>query len=177
MEDLRFEFYWQDIPVGKENAVSYAELCEKWKVNERQARKILSFLSSRDNGDDYILVRSARYKGFYKTDDLKEITAYKEECLNRGRSIFRQLSKMNRVINADKEQFNLSNNLRVIRELKGLKQADVCLKLQQYDKGIDTAMLSKMENNVCLPTPKQVSLIAEIYGCNPQELIFTELYL
>lgn len=176
MDEHKLELYWNDIPVGRENAITYTELIAKWNESERCVRLILHELSSFDNGDDYVLIRSARTKGFYRTDDLVEIRAYKQECLNKGRSLFAPIKKINRVINANTDQFNIQNNMRLMRESKGLKQAEVCNKLKQYERAIDKSMLSKMENGVCLPTPTQLVLMARIYDCEPYELINGDLY-
>lgn len=172
MNELKLELFWNEIPIGKQNAVTYEELVKKWGKSERQVRSILHELSLLDNGDNYILVRSASGKGFYRTDDAATIRAYKKECLNKGKSIFAPVKKINRVLQANDTQYEFENNLRVTRESKGLKQRDVCEILKTYDKAIDAAMLSKMENGVCLPTPYQLAKLAEIYGCNTADLIF-----
>lgn len=168
--------FWNDIPVGKVNAVTYDELCIMWNCTERTARAILHELSLYDNGDNYILIRSSKGKGFYKTDDETEIQAYKRECLNKGRSVFAPVKKINRVLNANAEQYSLTNNLRVIRESKGLKQCQVCDSMKQYDKAFDKSLLSKMENGVCLPTYYQLTKLAEIYAVQPFELLKVDLY-
>lgn len=99
------ELYYKDIPVGKENAVSYKYLCSIWKVSERRARAILHDLSLYDNGDNYCLIRSSKQGGgFYKTDNLAELEQYKRECLNKGKSNFAPVKKINRILNK-------SNNL------------------------------------------------------------------
>lgn len=168
--------YWDDIPVGKGNAITYDELRVMWNCSGRKARAILHELSAYDNGDNYILIRSGGCKGFYKTDDATEIQAYKRECLNKGRSVFAPVKKINRILNADVKQYSLENNMRVIRESKGLKQSDVCERMQQHDKAFDKSLLSKMENGVCLPTYFQLSKIAEIYAVQPFELLKVDLY-
>ena len=89
---------------------------------------------------------------------------------------FRASKKINRILNSDFSQYELENNMRLIREEKGLKQAEVCVAMQQYDRAIDKAMLSKMENGICLPTPYQLNLFAQIYGCKPSELINANLF-
>jgi hypothetical protein len=167
--------FWDDIPVGKENAVTYDELCGMWGCNKRTARARLHALSECDNGDNYILIRSGGCKGFYKTDDEREIAAYKRECLNKGRSIFAPVKKINRVLNANTEQYSLTNNLRVSREAAGLKQGEVCKVMRKHDRAFDKSLLSKMENGVCMPTPYQTHLLAQIYGVQPSELINAEL--
>ena len=176
MEENMLRVYWEDIPVGKENAVIYEELCEIWNCSERKARAILHALSVYDNGDNYILIRSSKGKGFYKSDGEDEIKAYKKECLNKGKSIFAPVKKINRVLNANAEQYSLINNLRVIREGKALKQCQVCNIMKRYDKSFDKSLLSKMENGVCLPTYYQLAKLAEIYGVKPFELLRADLY-
>lgn len=92
------ELYWNDIPVGRENAITYPELCEKWNCSARKVRYILHELSYHDNGDKYILIRSSHGKGFYKTDNPVEIEKYKRECTNRARHTFAPLRKIRRVL-------------------------------------------------------------------------------
>ena len=176
MNNIKFELYWHDLPVGRENAVTYDELCFLWKKRERDVRSLLHELSAFDNGDDYILIRSSKGKGFYKTDDPEEIEAYRKECLNKGRSVFAPVRKINRVLRSNKTQYSFNNNLRVIREGLGYKQSDVCAVMQLVDAHFDVPMLSKMENGVCLPTPFQLVTLAEIYRCAPRDLIDTDEY-
>lgn len=168
--------FWNDIPIGKENAVTYGQLCAMWNCDERRARAILHELSLYDNGDNYILIRSGGCKGFYKTDDENEIRAYKRECLNKGRSVFAPVKKINRVLSENTAQYNFINNMRIIREGKGLKQKEVCAQMRKFDRAFDKSLLSKMENGVCLPTMQQLSILAQIYACEPSELVSIDLY-
>lgn len=169
------EQYWNDIPVGKENAVSYAELCFRWNCKKRAVRSILHELSRFDSGDDFILIRSSGGKGFYKTADPDEIKAYKRECLSRGRNVFAPIKKINRVLDSlGNLQYSFSNNLRAIREGAGMDQAEVAEKLQRYDESLDEAMIARMENGYCLPTPYQRFLFARLYDVNPADLVEAE---
>lgn len=163
------ELYWSSIPIGKEYALTYTDLRIRWNCNERRARAILHDLSLYDSGDDFILIRSSKHRGFYRTDNKAEMIAYKRECLAKGRSIFAPVKKINRVLNENDEQFSLINNLRVIREKCGLTQTEVCERVN--DIGLDKFLLSKMENNICLPTDYQLRRLAQIYGCTAHELI------
>lgn len=176
MEKSKLEAYWEQIPVGKHNAVTYSELVQNWGKSERQVRAILHELSLMDNGDDYILVRSASGKGFYRTDDAATIRAYKKECLNKGKSVFAPVKKINRVLNADAEQITFINNLRAIREERKFKQSDVYEFLRRYDSSIDRPLISKFENGVCLPTPFQLSKLSVLFGCEPAELVYISIY-
>lgn len=90
--------YWESIPIGKDNAITYPQLCRRWNCNERKVRYILNDLSRFDNGDNYILIRSSHGKGFYKTDNIEEIERYKRECTNRAKSLFSTLKKARRVL-------------------------------------------------------------------------------
>lgn len=176
MNDNQLEAYWNDIPTQKSDAVPYSILVMWWHTNEREVRRILHALSRFDNGDNYVLIRSGQHKGFYRTDDTSEITAYKRECLNKGRSVFAPIKKINRILRANKTQMSMINNLRVIREDRKLKQTTVCEFMRAFDEAFDVPMLSKMENGVCLPTPYQLMKLSEIYGCQPADLIETEFY-
>lgn len=95
---MELENYYNSIPIGKENAITYSELCVKWGVSERKVRYILHELSSFDPMDRYILIRSSHGKGFYRTDNVGEIEKYKRECLNRARNTCIPLRKIRRVL-------------------------------------------------------------------------------
>lgn len=173
--EFELEIFWSDLPTGKENAVDYPTLCLMWRMTERAVRSILHELSSYDNGDDYVLIRSGKTKGFYKTDDKAEIAAYRKECLNKGRSVFAPVRKCNRILRTDTQQIEMFNNLRVVRIGLGMSQPDVCKRMKEIDKHFDTPLLSKMENGVCLPTFTQLAKLAEIYGVEPSELVRADL--
>ena len=101
---IDFDLMWNSIPTGKENAIDYTALCNMWNCTERTARLILHELSAKDNGDDFILIRSAKNRGFYRTDNPAEIEAYRKEVLNKGRSIFAPVRKCNRILKKDDSQ-------------------------------------------------------------------------
>lgn len=175
MNKHHLELYWSEIPKGKENAASYDDLCTRWGKDKRTVRRILHDLSLYDNGDDFVLIRSGKTRGFYKTDDPAEIAAYRKECLNKGRSIFAPVKKCNRILRAGGGQLEIFNNLRAVREARGMMQKTVCEQMKQYDHAFDCSLLSKMENSVCLPTYAQTVKLAEIYGVEPSELVQVDL--
>lgn len=171
---MRNELYWNDIPIGKEFAIPYAGLCLLWGVGKRKVRAILHDLSLYDNGDNYILIRSSKNGGgFYKTNDPAELKAYRKECLNKGRSNFAPVKKINRVLNSQSDdlQASIFNNLKLVRLAAGLKQDDVVAQIRAYDPHIDAPMLSKFENGFCMPTPYQLAHLSRIYGVQPNELV------
>lgn len=159
------EYYYNSIPVGRENAVTYPTLCEKWGMSERQVRKKLHELSRFDSGDNFIIIRSGHGKGFYKTDDINEIKAYKKEIMAKAKSNFAPLGKINRILNSDTEalQTSIFNNLKVVRCQQGRFQSEVVEYMRRFDKAFDTPMLSKYENGFCLPTPYQLMKLVNTF--------------
>lgn len=176
MDEITLLMYWEELPIGKHNAASYDELRLLWGKDKRTVRRILHDLSSIDTGDNYVLIRSGKTRGFYKTDDLDEIAAYRKECLNKGRSIFAPVKKCNRILNDGGGQLEIFNNLRAVREALGMKQKTVCEQMKEFDRAFDCSLLSKMENGVCLPTYAQTARLAEIYGVQASELVGVDLY-
>lgn len=98
MEEHTLTQYWESIPIGKKNRVTYGELCDLWGMSKRMVRLILNRLASWDNNDPYILVRSSSSRGFWRTSDREEIARYRREPLSRAKSYLRQLDKINRVL-------------------------------------------------------------------------------
>lgn len=176
MDYGEFDRYWNDIPTEREKAITYSELMTLWNSTERKVRKVLSELSRYDNGDDFVIIRSGSNHGFYKTDNPETLKAYRSECLNKGKSLFAPVKKINRILRTDAGQYTLTNNLRVMRELRGMKQSEVCRAMKAYDKQFDKSLLSKMENGVCLPTPAQLTRLSEIYNCTARDLVTSDLY-
>ena len=168
----RLELYWSEIPIGKENAVSYDYLCTAWGISQRAVRSILHKLSIYDNGDDTVLIRSSKDGGgFYRSSDSAEISAYRAKCLRRIQNTFAPLKKIDRVLSSSNGQLSIYNNLRAVRVATGLKAKEVCKLMRATDPAFDESILSKMENDRCLPTAMQLRNLAEIYGVKPSELI------
>lgn len=172
----QYSKYWEDIPIGKENAWKYETLCVVWGMDKRQVRNILHELSYYDNGDGLILIRSSSGVGFYRTSDPDEIKAYRAECLNRGRRTLAPLRKIDRVLSSDSAQLSIANNLKAVRVSLGMSAAQVCRQMQTFEPAFDGPLLSRMENDRCLPTLYQLQHLAMIYRCTMQELIDLDLY-
>lgn len=163
------EQYWNSLPNRREDAKSYTELCILWNMPERRVRRILHALSRQDNGDDYVLIRSSRSKGFYKTNDKLIIERYRKECLAKGKSVFAPVRKCNRLLN-ETTQLEVWNNLKAARLSRNMKQSDVCKRLRDKLPVLNEAMLSRFENGVCIPTPEQVNALSTVYGLPPSEV-------
>lgn len=169
------DYYWNSIPIGKENAIDYYALRTMWGMSERMVRKHLHELSLFDNGDNYVLIRSSKNRGFYRSDDEDEIRSYRKECLQKGRSIFAPVKKCNRILNMNSQQFTITNNLLLFRCKNELKQTDVCCWLNRRGFSIDPAMLSRFENSRALPMPDMTEALAELYRCRASQLVIYEI--
>lgn len=97
MNDRELLKYWNDIPIGAKNAVSYEELSAKWHRTYRGVRKILELLGTVDTGDDYILIRSSHGRGFFRTKDRRLIHRYRKEIINRANNVLKPLDKIYKV--------------------------------------------------------------------------------
>jgi len=174
MSGYDLQHFWESIPVGKSNAVTYEELVGLWGMSERQVRKLLAELSGFDNGDNYILIRSSRHEGFYRTDDPADISAYKRECRSRAMRTLAPIKKINRVLQSTAaENINLSffNNLKAMRQARGITQTGLCARMREYDWTFDVSILSRLENGYVLPTPVQLHALSIILQCEPWELV------
>lgn len=170
------EPYWNSIPIDE--PITYEELCDLWCLGKRAVRAVLHELSVYDNGDNYILIRSGGGKGFYRTDNADKIKAYKRECLAKGRSIFAPIRKINRVLDDVNDlQGSVFNNIKSIRNSKGITQAETVAYMRQFDPSFDAPALSKLENGVFLPTPYQVFKLASFFECEPMELVAMDNYV
>lgn len=175
MDEKTLAEYWDTIPSRKDDALTYYDLCHVWGMDKRTVRKVLHDLSCFDNGDDLVLIRSARGCGFYKTDNKREIAEYRAELLGRGKRTLAPLRKIDRVLRVDGGQLALENNIRAMRIDRGMKQEEVCARMKAYDAGFDVSMLSRLENDRCLPTPWQLAHLASIFGCAASDLVNGDL--
>ena len=101
------DFYWQSIPIGEENAVTYEMLMARWGKQRRTVRMILQELStSYEAYDGYVLIRSGMHHGFFRTDNKREIERYKREIANKGESILAILRKCDNVLNRTEGQMS-----------------------------------------------------------------------
>lgn len=107
MEEHVLTQYWESIPIGKRNRVTYSDLCDTWGMSKRMVRLVLNRLASMDNGDDYVLIRSSSSRGFWRSNDREEIARYRREPLSRAKSYLKQLDKINRVLGENPMQGKL----------------------------------------------------------------------
>lgn len=173
------EEMYNSIPIGKQNAATKEELAELWGYStERSVREIIAKLRAVDNGDNYIIVSVSQNKGYYRTDDIKEIAAYKQETANRARNTFVPLKKVNRVLmDMDSKQLELvpPNKLREAREAAGLLAREVIPIIQKYDPNFNKVTMSLIENNKALPTARQLAVMSRLYKRSTADLVGMEI--
>lgn len=62
------------------------------------------------------------------------------------------------------------NNIKKLRLERGLSQRDVTTYLRCYDRRMDSSMLSRFENGLCLPTPLIMRCLCNLFDCLPNDL-------
>ena len=164
--------YYESIPIGRENAVSRAELARRWGMSEDKVRHKIAELRAEDNGDDYIIFSSSdkNSRGYFRTDDPSERRAFMAETKGRAINTFKPLKKAQRIENGDSNQYSLCCNLKQRRLDKGITNAMFVDALAAAGINIDKAMLSRIENGYVLPTPAAARMMAEIIDCEIEEL-------
>lgn len=157
--------YYNDLPIGKKNAVTKEQLQCKWNMSERAVRKIISDLRAMDIEDDYVIVSLSTGKGYYKTNDIGEIRAFRKEVTNRGRHTFKPLRKVNRIL-----AMQSTNALKEKRLALNITTKEAIEYVKEVDPAFDKSLLSKIENGRCNPTNTQLFRLAELYESTPEEL-------
>lgn len=170
----RFErnklYYWNSIPIGVNNAASYDDLCELWELSHREARRVLHDLATEDDGSDLVLIRSSK-GGFYRTENRAIIASYRKEIYNKGRSLFAQLAKCNRVLRDDFAQYKITNNVRMLRLSRNLSQCKLASLVQDAGLPVTQSTISAIENDLISPSPKLSSVLAEIFGVPVEDVV------
>ena len=94
-------FSVKDIPIGRENAISRADLAKRWGCSDREARHRIARLRCEED-DRYVIVSHSRggVAGYYRTDNPAEIEHFLNEMTKRARSTFRPLKQARRVLKA-----------------------------------------------------------------------------
>ena len=171
------EEMYNDIPIGKHNAISRQALTALWGVSDRVARQKIAEMRRLDNGDNFAIISNSNGRGYYRTDNIKEIMQFKKETTARGKQTFNALRKINRILQTNTNQMELVsiNKLREARLAVGLQAKDVVEAVRAYDPLFDKSMMSRIENNRCLPTSLQLSIMADLYGKEPAELTGMEI--
>lgn len=166
------DFYYESIPVGRENAITRAELARRWGMSPDKVRHTIAALRAEDQGDNYIIFSSSdpQNPGYYKTDEATERRAFMAETKRRAINTFKPLRKAQRIENGNSDQYSLCNNLKLYRKDKGISNDMFCDALTAAGVPMSTPMLSRIENGHVLPSPRCAEVMAEIIGCDVIEL-------
>lgn len=87
-----------DIPIGREMAITRAELARKWNCSDRDARRLVAELRAVDDGSPYVIVSHSTRPGYYRTDDPDTIEWFVNEQSKRAWNTFAPLKKARRVL-------------------------------------------------------------------------------
>ena len=106
-------FYYDSIPIGRENAITRAELARRWGMSQDATRHKIAELRNFDNGDDYIIFSSSdpHNPGYYKTDDRNDIRNFIAETKSRAINTFKPLKKARRVYRGEQIFGELLENI------------------------------------------------------------------
>lgn len=168
-----------EIPIGSENAITNAELRDRWGVAERTRQDILRELRLSDNGDGYILITTPDKGAHYRTNDPAEIRGFLDNCQQQIDAIQATAKKARRIMQkADAPTINpaaisketLVCNLKDLRLLDNVTQSDFVRFMRERCPEFDRMTLSKAENGHILLTPAALAAAAEILGCNPDNI-------
>ena len=89
----------QDIPVGRENAISREELAIIWGVRDRDARRMVAKLRADAGNDGFAILSTARKpSGYWRSNDPDEIRAFIRETEARARNTFLAIRDAKRVL-------------------------------------------------------------------------------
>ena len=80
-----------DIPIGRENAISRKQLAIIWGVPDRQVRKYIADLRTIDDGTDYAIISHSRFNGYYRSNDPEEIGGFIAEMEARIKNIVKAI--------------------------------------------------------------------------------------
>ena len=81
--------FYRSIPIGKDCAVSRAQLCRMWNMGDRSVR--LTVAEIRDKAKalnlEYFIVSDSQGKGYWRTKDRTEISEFNNQMMSRVKSI------------------------------------------------------------------------------------------
>ena len=165
-----------EIPVGVENAITNADLRQRWNVAERTRQEIVQALRRDDNGDDYIIMSTPNKGAYFRTNDLVIIRGYIDECQQKIEAIRDDMRKARRIVAkntapASKSQLpTLVCKLKNFRLASGITQSDFVRFMRESCYEFDRMALSKAENGHIILSPPAILAAAKILGCTPSDI-------
>lgn len=88
-----------DIPVGRENAITRADLADLWACDIREARRAVATFRTNPTDDPYAILSSSSHPaGYWRSSDPYEIAAYVKETKSRAANTLAALADAGRFI-------------------------------------------------------------------------------
>lgn len=75
--------FLNDIPIGRENAISRQGLMVKWGLSDREVRRRIAGLRTFDDGSNMVIVSDSRGGGYFRSNNLPDIQHFVAEMLSR----------------------------------------------------------------------------------------------
>ena len=90
----------EHIPIGKENAITRAELARLWDMDDRTVRETVARMRINQTDDPYaILSSSCNPPGYWRSDIRAELERYVKEGQARAKNTIAALGDARRVLN------------------------------------------------------------------------------
>lgn len=88
-----------DIPVGRTNAISRAQLARIWRCSDRAARHTIADFRAESSANPYVILStSSEPAGYWRSRDPAEIAAFIAETEARARNTFLALREARRLL-------------------------------------------------------------------------------
>ena len=89
----------EHIPVGRENAITRADLAKLWGIDDRAVRETISRMRAAPTDDPYAIISSSHNPpGYWRSDVFVELERYIRETNARAKNTIRAASDAKRVI-------------------------------------------------------------------------------
>ncbi len=86
----------EDIPVGRNNAISRSALTRLWGCSDRNARNQIALFRAKPSDDGFAILSTAHQPaGYWRSNDKSEIERFIKETKARGRNTFVALRDAN----------------------------------------------------------------------------------
>lgn len=173
---MALEKYYSDIPFGANNAVTRAELMQKWGVSDRGVRRIISDLRNDERFRNAVICSSNRNEGYFRTTEQAHISQFIKETRNRAINTLKSAKNaahVLRILQAGDEkaaQGNMLCSLQDLRKAAGISQQDFEKAMRQRFRDFNRVVLSAVENGTVIMTDAQTQYAAEILHCDPGDI-------
>ena len=163
--------YYNDIPIGKSNAITRDALAKLWGKSDRHTRQIIQDLRNQDNGDNYIIVSQANGYGYFRTDDPEIIADFIRDTQARAANTLLPLQKAKRIMreNGKPKQTEVGAVVCKLHDYRDgfITQTKLVKHVQKKFPGFDRVALSKAENGLIILPPDVLAEVARLLDTTP----------